>query len=324
MKDIVFISGLSGAGGSYLAEYLVEEQPQVEVHGTTRWHSTTSLHNLKDIKDKVTIHECDLMDLSSLIRILRKIEPTKIFNMASHANVKVCFDNPLSVLNNNIMCTANLLEAVRLECPDVIFNQCSSSEVYGNPLDTPITENHPLNPVNPYAVSKLAQEKLCYAYYESYGLKVIITRMFAYICPRRVEIFSTAFARQAIQVEMGRKEFLSHGNLESIRTLIDVRDAMRSYWVACEYCKYGEPYNIGGNEVITVGEFLDHLCKQSKVPIKCVQNPDLMRPIDVTRQIVDISKFEKATNGTWKQRYSLSESVEWLLQQVRKEEGYCK
>ena len=278
MKDIVFISGLSGAGGSYLAEYLVEEQPQVEVHGTTRWHSTTSLHNLEDIKDKIRIHECDLMDLSSIIRILREIKPTKIFNMASHANVKVCFDNPLSVLNNNIMCTANLLEAVRLECPDVIFNQCSSSEVYGNPLDTPITENHPLNPVNPYAVSKLAQERLCYAYFMSWGLRTIITRMFAYICPRRVEIFSTSFAHQVRRIEMGKQKVLKHGNLDSIRTLIDVRDTARSYWVACEKCKPGEPYNIGGKDVLTVGDFLKSLCDHAEVPIVCEQDPNLMRP----------------------------------------------
>lgn len=318
MKEKVLITGIAGAAGSYLAEYIVNEHPDVEVHGISRWHSTTSLYNLEGIKDKIIMHEGDLLDTGCIIRILRELKPKKIFNLAAHANVRVCFDNPDSVLYNNMFSTLRLLEAIRLECLDVIYNHCSTSEIYGNPIDIPITEKHPVNPVNTYAVSKLCQEALVYSYYKSWGLRVIITRAFAYICPRRGEIFSTSFARQVKNIEDGKQEFLYHGNLDSVRTLIDVRDIVRAYWVACDKCSVGVPYNIGGQEIISVREFLDLMVKKSSVPIICKQDPKLMRPTDVTNQIVDISKFVSATG--FKPRYTLDQSIEFLLNHVRRNE----
>src|SRR3990167_33050 len=315
--DNILITGIAGSGGSYLAEFLVKEHPEIKVHGFQRWHSTTSQYNLEAVKNEIILHEVDMLDLSSMARILREIKPNRIFNMASHANVRVCFDIPIAILQNNIMSTANLLEAIRLECPETLYHHCSTSEVYGNPETYPITEEHPMKPVNPYAVSKLAQESLVFAYYKSFGLRVIITRMFAYINPRRRELFATAFAKQIARIEFGLQDILWHGNLESLRTLIDVRDAMETYWIACDKCEIGVPYNVGGNTVISVGEFLNILCSHSKVPIICKQDPSLMRPVDVTRQVPDISKFEKCTG--WKPKYSFDESVEFLLEHIRKE-----
>lgn len=312
----VLIAGINGAAGSYLAEYLVNEHPELEVHGISRWHSTSHQKNIESIKDKIILHECDLCDLSSVIRVLRQVKPEKIFNLAAHANVRTAFDTPLAVLNNNMMSTANLLEGIRLECPDCIYNHCSTSEVYGSPKDRPITENHRRLPVNPYAASKLCQESLTYAYWMSYKVKSVITRAFAYICPRRLEIFSTSFAYQVRRIEQGLQDKLHHGNLESIRTLIDVRDIVRAYWIASEKCEYGVPYNIGGKDIISVGEFLDVLIKKAKVPIICYQDPKLMRPVDIVHQIVDISKFEQQTG--WKAKYTLEESIEFLLDEVRR------
>lgn len=314
--DKILVAGGAGAAGSYLCEYLVNEHPEVEVHTLSRWHSTTTQHNLSSIKDRYIPHECDLTDLSSVIRTLREVKPDKIFNLAASANVKVCFDTPLAVLQNNMMSTANLLEGIRLECPDCIYNHCSTSEVYGSPQDRPITENHRRLPVNPYAASKLCQESLTYAYFKSYNIRSVITRAFAYICPRRLEIFSTSFAYQIRNIELGKQDVLRHGNLESIRTLIDVRDIVNAYWIASEKCEYGVPYNIGGKDIISVREFLDLLIKKSKVPIICVQDPALMRPVDITHQIVDISKFEEQTG--WAARYTLEESIEFLLDEVRR------
>lgn len=317
MKNNVLITGISGSGGSYLAEYIVKEHPEVNVHGFARWHSTTSQKNLDSIKDKIIMHEVDMLDLASMSRALRIIKPTKIFNLASHANVRVCFDTPLAVLQNNIMSTANLLESIRLECPETIYQHCSTSEVYGNPLTFPMTEDHPLKPVNPYSVSKLSQESLVYAYFKSWNLRVVVTRMFAYINPRRRDLFATAFAHQIVQIERGERSILKHGNLDSIRTLIDVRDAMETYWIACDKCEYGIPYNIGGKDILTVGNFLEILKSKARVKIVCEQDKNLLRPIDVTKQICDTSKFDTLTR--WKPRYTLEESVEFLLDHLRKE-----
>ena len=311
------ITGIAGSGGSYLAEYLVNNQ-DVEVHGISRWHSTTSNSNLKNVIDKITLHECDLNDLSATIRAVEKVKPDYIFHLAAHANVHVCFSNPIAVLQNNINNTINLFEAIRIVGVDPIIQFCGTSEVYGivDKKNIPIKESNALDPVNIYAVSKLTQEKIASSYFHSYGMKVVITRMFAYINPRRGDIFSSAFARKIAEIEKGERKYLTHGNLNSIRTLIDVRDAMESYWVACQKCEYGVPYNVGGETVISVGEFLDVLKSKASLPIISTVDKNLLRPVDVTLQVPDVTKFIEAAD--WKPKYSIEESVEFLLEHYRK------
>lgn len=316
MKNIL-ITGITGSGGSYLAEYILKNHPNINVWGICRWHSTSTFANIENIKDKIKIRECDLLDISSIIRTLQECKPYRIFHLAAFANVRKCFDTPLSVLNNNIMGTANLLEAVRLICPETVLQICSTSEVYGNPQFNPMTEDHPLRPINPYAVSKLAQESLAYAYFKSWKLNIIITRMFAYINPRRRDLFASAFASQIVEIERGKRKVLRHGNLNSVRTLIDVRDAMETYWLACEHCKFGEPYNIGGWATLSVKNVLHILKFHAKTIIKSKLDRDLLRPVDIVHQIPDVSKFYKATK--WKPKYNLNQSISFLLNHYRKE-----
>lgn len=313
----VLITGIEGSGASYLAEYLVELE-DVSVSGIARWHSTTNNSNISSIKNKITRYECDLNDLGSIIRVLETDKPDYIFNLASHANVRVCFDNPIAVLENNIKSTLNLFEAVRITKLDTVVQHCSTSEVYGlvTKDECPIKETAQLNPVNPYAVSKLTQEKIAACYYHSYGIKTIITRAFAYINPRRGDIFSSTFAKQIVDIENGKLDCLKHGNLDSTRTLMDVRDMAEAYWVASQKCDYAVPYNIGGDSILTVGEFLDLLVQKSNTQVHVVQDQSLLRPIDVTMQIPDITQFTDKTG--WKPKYSLEQSVEFLLEHYRK------
>lgn len=315
----VLITGISGSGGSYLADYITESHPEVEVHGISRWHSTSTNKNLENCIDKIHLHECDLNDLSSIYRVLKRVKPDAIFHLASYANVRASFDTPLSVIQNNVASTANLFEAVRMTGTNPLIQLCSTSEVYGqvSPENVPIKESCPIQPVNPYAVSKATQDFLGYVYFKSYGMKIIRTRMFAYINPRREDLFATSFAKQVARIEQGLQEELLHGNLESTRTLIDVRDAMEAYWVALTQCTPGEVYNLGGTTVIKVGEFLDELKKLANCEIPSRVNPELLRPVDVTLQIPDTSKFENETG--WKPKYSFRESVKFLLDYCRRE-----
>ena len=314
-KSNVLITGITGSGGSYLAEYILENHPGVEVFGLHRWHSAGTLINIHHIQDKLKILECDLCDLSSVIRALKIAKPEKIFHLASYANVRKCFDTPLAVINNNITGTANLLEGIRLECPETLIQMCSTSEVYGNALTFPMAEDHPLKPVNPYSVSKLAQESLAYAYHKSWGLNVIITRAFAYWNPRRHDLFATAFALQVAKIEQGKQKILKHGNLGSIRQVIDVRDMMRAYWIACEKCKFGEAYNIAGKDILSVGEYLEILKSLANVRIKSELDKSLLRPVDLNKQIANTEKFDTITS--WKPKYQLKESVQFLLEECR-------
>ncbi|MBI3298552.1 MAG: GDP-mannose 4,6-dehydratase [Elusimicrobia bacterium] len=311
------ITGVTGSGGSYMADHVLDEHPGVAVHGIARWHSTSGAGNLANAGDRVKVHECDLNDFSSVLNTLKEVRPDAIFHLASHANVRASFTTPLSVLQNNIMGTANLLEAVRAAGLDPVIQLCSTSEVYGQvkPDEVPIKEDNALRPSSPYAVSKVAQDLLGLTYFRSYGMKLVRTRMFAYLNPRRGDLFATAFARQVARIEAGLQKELLHGNLDSVRTIIDVRDAMDSYWTATVKGRPGEAYNIGGKTVISVGEFLELLKKKAKVPIPTRQDPALLRPADVTLQVPDTSKFEAETG--WKPRYSFEESVEHLLAHCR-------
>lgn len=315
----VLITGIGGSGGSYLAEYLVDRQPTLEIHGMARWHSVTTDRNLAQIADQVTVHECDLNDLSSVLTVLRAIRPDAVFHLASHANVRASFVTPLAVLNNNIMGTVNLFEAIRLAALDPIIQLCSTSEIYGqvDPRHVPITEETPLQPASPYAVSKATQDLLGGTYFRSYGMRIIRTRMFAYVNPRRTDLFATSFARQIARIEHGLQDELVHGNLDSLRTMIDVRDAMEAYWLALQACEFGEAYNIGGTTTISVGEFLRRLIAQSAVPIRTRQDPALLRPSDVTRQVPCIEKFSRAT--AWTPTHTIEQSIEYLLAHWRRE-----
>ena len=312
------ITGISGYGGSYLADFIVDNHPNVAVHGISRWHSTTGSGNLEHCADKVQVHECDLTDFSSVFSVLKEVQPDLILHIASHANVLASFKTPLSVINNNVMGTANLLEAIRLTELDPVMQLCSTSEVYGqvDPENVPITEDCPINPSSPYAVSKVTQDFLCYTYFRSYGLKVVRTRMFAYLNPRRADLFATSFALQVAKIEAGQQDVLRHGNLDSVRTLIDVRDAMSSYWTAAQKGVAGEIYNIGGTTSVKVGEFLEVLKTLAKTEIPSEQDPSLLRPADVTLQIPDTSKFSRETG--WQPKYTFEESVAYLLDHCRK------
>ena len=311
--ETVLITGIGGSGGSYLAEHIVHNYPEVKVHGLARWHSTTGPSNLGEVASDVIVHECDMNDFSSLFSTIREVRPDAIFHLAAHANVRASFSTPLAVVGNNVMSTANLLEAIRLAEINPVVQICSTSEVYGQvgPEDVPINEETPLRPASPYAVSKVTQDLLGASYFRAYGMKVIRTRMFAYLNPRRTDLFATSFARQMVRIELGLQDELLHGNLDSVRTLLDVRDAMAAYWSAVLHCEPGEAYNIGGSVTISVGDFLDMLVKKSPVKIRTRQDPKLLRPADVTLQIPNTNKFLNQTG--WETKYTFEESVEYLL-----------
>lgn len=313
----ILITGIAGSGGSYLAEYVKKKYPNIKIIGISRWHVTSTNRNLKKIINKIKMYECDLQDITSIIPILKKEKPDAIFHLAAHANVLASFKTPISVIQNNILGTANLLEAIKLTGTDPIFLMCSTSEVYGNvsKADIPITEDCKFSPASPYAVSKISQDLLSQVYFKNYGIKVIVTRMFTYLNPKRTDLFATAFTKQVVEIERGERKFLYHGNLNSIRTIIDYDDAMESYWYAATRGRVGEIYNIGGLKIIKVGEFLKLLKKNSKVTINSKLDKKLLRPTDVTLQIPSMKKFKRHTK--WRPKVSFEQSVKKLL-------NYCR
>ena len=303
------ITGINGSGATYLAEHLLTI-PDIQIQGISRWHTD---RKIKSGFSKIQMFECDLTDLGSVIRTLEIAQPDYIFHLASNANVKLSFTTPISVFNNNVNGTLNLLEALRILNQKPMIQFCGTSEVYGQvrPDEIPIKESQSIDPVNVYAISKLTQEKLVKSYYKSYNIPCVITRSFGYINPRRPDIFSSAFAKQIVDIENGKQDILYHGNLDSVRTLLDVRDIVEAYWVSAEKCDLGEAYNIGSTVPVRVGDFLEELKRQAKCKIFSKEDPNLLRPVDVTLQIPSVDKFYQKTN--WTPKYNLENSVKLLL-----------
>ena len=305
------ITGAGGSGGSYLAEHIINKQLDIQVHGFYRSKGYSTI--LKKYKKNLKLHKVDMQNYKRLCHLLRNIKPDVIFHLASDADVKDSFINPLTFAKNNVSITANLLEAVRSIKYDPIIIICSTSEVYGIVKKNlmPITENQKIEPINPYGVSKAYQDLISQVYSKTFNLKIIITRMFSYTNARRRNLFQTAFAMQIAECEKYKKKTLYHGNLKSVRTFVDIDDAMEAYWLSAVRGKIGEIYNICGKEVISVKKFLDVLLKYSKVKITPKLKKTLLRPVDIPLQRADCSKFIRHTG--WKPKVKFEKSVKKLL-----------
>jgi GDP-mannose 4,6-dehydratase len=319
----ILITGITGFVGSYLAEYIINLNEGHEIHGLCRWRSPRD--NLAKIYGKVNLFEADLTDLGSLIRTIKNIKPNIIFHLAAQSYVLTSFNSPVHTLWTNVIGTANLLEAVRILEFNPIIHICSSSEVYGQVTqdDIPIKETCPLSPASPYAVSKVGEDMVAFQYWLSYKIKTIRTRMFTHTGPRRGDVFAMSFfAKQIAAAELKlRDEVVYVGNLKSVRTFCDVRDAVRAYWIMVHKCKPGEVYNIGGERTMTVEEALNLLLSFSKTKFKIKVDPQLIRASDVTLQIPCTDKFRKETG--WKPEIPLEKTLNDMLDYWRQELSRC-
>ncbi len=315
------ITGITGFVGSHLAEYILHEHSSVEVFGIKRWRSPKD--NIRGILDKVTLLDCDLRDLSSLITVLTNIKPDVIFHLAAQSFVTTSYTAPVDTMECNIIGTTNLLEAIRFAKINPVVHICSSSEVYGqvDKKDLPIREDCPLRPVSPYAVSKVGEDMLGYMYWQAYGIKTLRTRMFTHSGPRRGEVFvDSFFSQQVARIELGIQEpVIRVGNLDSVRTFADVRDTVRAYWLLTQKCPPGEVYNIGGDITMTIREMLDMLLGMTsyKGKIEVRVDPALIRPADVTLQIPCADKFKAATG--WSPSIPYKQTLQNMLEYWRHE-----
>jgi GDP-mannose 4,6-dehydratase len=317
----ILITGITGFVGSHMADYLLENVPDVKIFATRRWRSKED--NIKHLfgDDRVILEECDLLDRGSLARIIHISKPDLVYHFAAQSFPESSFLTPVSTLTTNIIGTTNLLEELRLAkernyCNPIIIS-VSSSEVYGIPTEdeVPITENNYIRPANPYSISKVGHDLMSQYYHRAFDMKVIITRMFSHEGARRGKRFAlSSFAHQIVQNEKGNGDgFIRHGNLDSIRTYNHIDDAVHAYWLAVNKCDYGEVYNIGGDETCTIGDALDVLISKSKNPESFIKLPDpkRIRPTDITLQIPDSTKFREKTG--WKPTKGLEEICDDLL-----------
>ena len=315
------ITGVTGMVGSHLCDYLLNET-NWKIYGICRWRSPLNnvdhLLKLANKKNsKLNFLYADLNDLSSLLEVLKRTKPKYIFHLAAQSFPQASFTEANITLDTNIIGTYNLLNAIRILKLNPFIHVCSSSEVFGRvPREKiPINENCNYHPASPYAISKVGTDLIGRYFFEAYGLKTIITRMFTHTGPRRGDVFAeSSFAKQIAMIEEKKiPPIIEVGNLDSLRTFADVRDAVRAYYILLtKNPKPGEVYNIGGEYTCSVRDMLNFLIKNSKIKnIKIRVDKKRLRPIDADLQIPDCSKFKNHTG--WKPKVKFEKTMLDLL-----------
>jgi GDPmannose 4,6-dehydratase len=298
------ITGITGMVGSHLADFLLANTDW-DIFGIQRWRS--SLENIIHLSDRINnedrlfIKYGDINDQTSLITILNDVKPDYIFHLAAQSYPQTSFSSPIETLNTNILGTARLLETIKLLNLNSIIHICASSEVFGRVSKDklPINEECNFHPASPYAISKVGTDLLGRYYAEAYNMTIMTTRMFTHTGPRRGDVFhESSFAKQIAMIEAGMiPPVVKVGNLDSLRTYADVRDAVRAYYLLVTINPIkGEAYNIGGTFTCKVGDTLNTLISLSSYKnIEIMIDTTRLRPIDADLQIPDTTKFTSHT-----------------------------
>ncbi|MFH2019648.1 MAG: GDP-mannose 4,6-dehydratase [bacterium] len=294
MAKKILVTGASGFVGTHLVKALVKN-PGFQVYGTVYGQGT----NLSDVLPASQIKSLDLTNAEATSELIKEITPDVIYHLAALSVVHDSLEKAGTFLTANLLMSYNLLESVRLHAPSCrVLAICSANE-YGlvDEKDIPIDEDTPLKPLNPYAVSKVAQDMLAYQYFLAYGLDIVRLRPFNHTGPgQTTEFLIPSLASQFVAIGRGEKEpKIEVGNTESIRDFSDVSDMVDAYLLAADKCQKGEVYNIGFGKGISVGEIIKLFEEISGVKVEVVSNTSRVRTADVPVLIADASKFIDVT-----------------------------
>ena len=234
-KKVALITGINGQDGSYLAELLLEKG--YEVWGILKRNSVAENQTARipsNIFKQLKLEYADMLDMSSLIRVLQLCSPDEIYNLAAQSHVRISFDMPIYTTHSIATGTLNLLESIRLTCPETKIYQASSSEMFGNNVDDDgfQREETPMTPVSPYGCAKVYAYNLCRNYRNAYGMKIWNGILFNHESPRRGSNFVTnKVVKEAVKIKMGLSNELRLGNLNASRDWGHAKDYVYAMWL---------------------------------------------------------------------------------------------
>ncbi len=304
------ITGCGGFIGSHLAEFLLEKR--LAVYGTVHEDSM----NLEHLSGSLRILECDILDRDRVESILADVKPDYIFHLAAQSLIPSSWRDPEKTFKVNILGTLNLLESIRKTGIKPTVEVTGSSAEYGFTThdEIPVKETSEVQPSSPYGVSKMAEGKLAYLYWRTYGIKIVRLRPFYIVGARKTSDACSDFARGIAEIEAGQRDSLSVGNLEAVRDPVDVRDAVRAMWLLAKKGKPGDVYNICSGKGYRIKDILDKLVSLSRQPIRVHTDPKLLRPSDEPVLIGDGSKLGELG---WKPRIALEKTLSDILEYWR-------
>lgn len=308
MSEKILITGITGFVGSHLADLALEKN--CVIYGLKRWN-LSRMRNVRHILNKIQWIDCDITDNISVKKALEISQPDKIFHLAAESFVSTSWNHPSHYMDVNYKGTVNLLESIKeLKInPRVLIP--GSGEEYGEiyEKELPITEKTVLRPVNPYAVTKIAQDLISQVYFLTYGLNIIRIRAFNHEGPRRDNVFGIPwFSYQIARIEQNlQPPVIKTGHIDDKRNFTHIRDMVEAYWLAIEKCNTGELYLIGSDEkdkIFTYRELIKKLVELSTVnDVSIEEDPEFIRPTTVPRLICDTTKFRNTTG--WQPKISI-------------------
>jgi GDPmannose 4,6-dehydratase len=317
-KKRALITGITGQDGSYLAELLLAKG--YEVHGVIRRASSFNTERIDHLyqdphaeNSQLFLHYGDLCDASALSRLLAKVEPTEIYNLAAQSHVRVSFDVPEYTGDVTGLGAVRLLEAIRDAGIAPRFYQASSSELYGKVVETPQRETTPFHPRSPYAAAKAYAFYITQNYREAYGMFAVNGILFNHESPRRGETFVTRKITRALgRMAVGLQDKLYLGNLDAKRDWGFAGDYVEAMWLMLQVEK-PDDYVVATGETYSVSHFLEVAAARAKIEVKnrVITDPKYFRPAEVDLLLGDSSKARKELG--WKPKVSFTELVHMMV-----------
>lgn len=317
------ITGINGQDGSYLSEFLLEKD--YEVHGILKRNSVaeTQTTRIEHIRDRINLYYGDITDLSSLIYVIKKTQPDELYHLAAQSHVRISFDQPVYTANATGVSTVNVLEAVRLMKPDIKVYQASSSEMFGNTIDSDgyQRESTAMNPVSPYGCAKVFSYHLARNYRNAYGLFVSNGILFNHESPRRGTNFVTnKVCKEAVRIKLGQTDKLELGNMTAARDWGHAGDYVRAMWMLLQEKEPGD-FVCATGVSHTVQDLVEYVFGRLDLDWnKFVSvNPRYLRPEELHCLKGDAAKLKAATG--WKPEYTfetmLDEMVAYWLDELK-------